>query len=93
MAVEPRDADTEDVETTVAPERRSPPPPDRPGDDGFPSRVDSRAGAAATNDVNAPATVEDRQKPAIGESTERSDGRMGMPADAVACGSRVESSA
>ncbi|HEY0541922.1 MAG TPA: hypothetical protein VGD53_26380 [Actinoallomurus sp.] len=34
-------------------DRRPPPPPDEPGTDGYPSRADSRNGAAAANDTSS----------------------------------------
>jgi hypothetical protein len=43
------DANTENIEDKPATDRRPPPPPDRPGEEGFPSRADSRRGAAAAN--------------------------------------------
>lgn len=49
------DANNENVEDNQTVDRRSP-PPDRPGSDAYPSRADSRAGAAAANDVSSQAT-------------------------------------
>lgn len=43
------DSDAETVEDPAASDRR--PPPDRPGTEGFPSRAESRAGAAAANET------------------------------------------
>lgn len=48
------DASAETVEEN--PDRRPPPPPDKPGTDGYPSRADSRLGAAAANDTSAQTT-------------------------------------
>ncbi|MCO6008189.1 hypothetical protein NE236_24730 [Actinoallomurus purpureus] len=50
MAVEHAD-DPEIAEKPSAPDRRPPPPPDNPGSDEGPSRADSRAGAAAANEI------------------------------------------
>jgi hypothetical protein len=44
------DTNAETVEEQ--PDRRPPPPPDKPGTDGYPSRADSRDGAAAANDTS-----------------------------------------
>jgi hypothetical protein len=43
--------DNEDVENTSSTDGNPPPPPDRPGTEGYPSRADSRDGAAAANDA------------------------------------------
>lgn len=55
------DANTEAVEEEPAADRRPPPPPDRPGTDGYPSRADSRNGAAAANE-STPVTDEAREE-------------------------------
>jgi hypothetical protein len=56
------DANVETVEEK--PDRPPPPPPDRPGTDGYPSRADSRAGAAAANETSPQATDKTQaQKP------------------------------
>ena len=44
----------ENVEQTPGADRPPPPPPDKPGTEGYPSRADSRAGAAAANDTERP---------------------------------------
>jgi hypothetical protein len=44
------DTNAETVEEQ--PDRRPPPPPDKPGTDGYPTRADSRNGAAAANDTS-----------------------------------------
>lgn len=50
------DANAETVEEK--PERPPPTPPDKPGTEGYPSRAESRLGAAAANETSPPATVE-----------------------------------
>jgi hypothetical protein len=48
------DANAETVEEK--PDRRPPPPPDKPGTDGYPSRADSRLGAAAASETSTQTT-------------------------------------
>ncbi|WP_433181840.1 hypothetical protein [Actinoallomurus sp. CA-150999] len=56
------DANTENIEDKPAADRRPPPPPDHPGEEGLPSRADSRRGAAAAN--SRPETAPSEQETA-----------------------------
>ncbi|MGI5224001.1 hypothetical protein [Actinoallomurus sp. CA-142502] len=47
----PDDSDASPETTGEKPDRPAPPPPDKPGADGCPSRADSRLGATAANDA------------------------------------------
>jgi hypothetical protein len=51
METDRTDTGNEDVENPSSTDRHPPPPPDRPGTDGYPSRADSRDGAAAANEA------------------------------------------
>ncbi|MFB9834959.1 hypothetical protein [Actinoallomurus acaciae] len=68
------DASIEAVEEEPAADRRPPPPPDRPGTDGYPSRADSRNGAAAANE-GTPTTDEVREEEPDTEESGDAGGR------------------
>jgi hypothetical protein len=74
------DANVETVEDK--PDRPPPPPPDKPGTDGYPSRADSRSGAAAANETSAQPTDKTQiQKP---EAPQPSRDTSGEQASTVA---------
>jgi hypothetical protein len=86
------DANAETVEEQ--PDRPPPPPPDKPGTDGYPSRADSRNGAAAANDTSThdidqqaerkPDTVQEPQKISGGQgstATEKSESPRTLESD------------
>jgi hypothetical protein len=56
------DKNVETVEQKPTADHRPPPPPDRPGTPGYPSRADSRAGAAAANNTDQPAATDKREQ-------------------------------
>jgi hypothetical protein len=80
------DANAETVEEQ--PDRRPPPPADKPGTDGYPSRADSRNGAAAANDTSTqnidqqaerkPDTVQEPQE-TFGEQGSTATGKPESP--------------
>ncbi|MCO6009402.1 hypothetical protein NE236_30970 [Actinoallomurus purpureus] len=82
-------ANTENIENTEnkpATERRPPPPPDRPGEEGFPSRADSRRGAAAAN--SKPETA----PPAQETAGEQNDASLETGSDKPAASRSAQSS-
>jgi hypothetical protein len=55
------------------PDQRPPPPPDKPGTDGYPSRTDSRLGAAAANDTQTTDDVREEKRDTAQPSQEASE--------------------
>lgn len=66
------DADAEAVDNTPSADRRPPPPPDRPGVEGYPSRAESRRGAAAANEITPPASTAESREDDEERGTDRS---------------------
>jgi hypothetical protein len=67
------DTNAETVEEQ--PDRRPPPPPDKPGTDGYPSRADSRQGAAAANDTSTQDTEnQGEDKPDTSQASQEAAG-------------------
>jgi hypothetical protein len=62
------DNNSETVEQKPAADNRPAPPPDKPGSDGYPSRADSRAGAAAANNTDQPTTTDKREQQSSGST-------------------------
>lgn len=80
MGVDRADDGTENVETTSSADQ-SPPPRDRPGADGYPSRADSRNRAAATNNSTAAPKETRGETESPGQAADAADERE-TPGDA-----------
>jgi hypothetical protein len=79
------DTNAETVEEQ--PDRRPPPPPDKPGTDGYPSRADSRNGAAAANDTGTGTGTgtqntekQAEEKPDSAQTSQETSGEQGSSA-------------
>jgi hypothetical protein len=81
------DGADENVESATAADRGSPPPRDRPGADAYPSRADSRDGAAAANDTQNNGGRSE-EEPGAGDASQEGAERN----DSVATGNDYEAS-
>ncbi len=73
---------SENVERTPATDRPPPPPPDKPGSEGYPSRADSRAGAAAANATErSDATSANEQRSGHDTTAESSNAKRAAKTD------------
>ncbi|MEV5710272.1 hypothetical protein [Actinoallomurus sp. NPDC052274] len=77
------DNNSETVEHKSAADNRPPPPPDKPGSDGYPSRADSRAGAAAANNTDQPTTADKREQQNSGSTDASAESPKGENSEAA----------